>query len=187
MIIGLTGGYGAGKDTVAKYFVEKGFNYISLSDFLREECKSENIEITRDNLIKKGNELRKLYGPWILGKMAKDIINPEKNYVIVSIRNPGEVKELKKFKNFFLVNVVAPKELRYKRLVKRGREDDEGCSFEDFLEKEGKELSNKNKEKQQLMEVYSMAHIILDNKYSTEKQLFKVLDKLHIDLKSRLH
>ena len=47
MIIGLTGSYGSGKDTVAKILQEMNFFLISLSDFLREELKSK--KVTKEN------------------------------------------------------------------------------------------------------------------------------------------
>ena len=39
MIIGITGSYASGKDTVASILQEKGFIHYSLSDILREELK----------------------------------------------------------------------------------------------------------------------------------------------------
>lgn len=182
MIIGLTGGYGSGKDVVAEYFVSKGFKHISLSDFIRKECDSDSLKITRTNMIKEGNKLRKQFGNWILGKMASDMIDAKKDYVVTSIRNPGEVKILKKYKNFVLVNVVAPSEIRFERVLKRNRGDENYSSLNEFLEQENKELKSKNKDSQQLSEVFSMANIVLENKYKHKKELHKVLDKMHKDL-----
>ena len=51
MIIGLTGSYGAGKDTVADYLKAKGFGYHSLSDILRGELVRSGQSITRESLI----------------------------------------------------------------------------------------------------------------------------------------
>ena len=57
MIIGLTGSYCSGKDTVADYLVnKKGFSHISLSDIIRQELQKAGIEPTRENLINNGKE-----------------------------------------------------------------------------------------------------------------------------------
>ncbi len=56
MIIGLTGSYCSGKDTVADYIVGKsGFLHFSLSDEIRLIMKEQNIEPTRENLIVLGS------------------------------------------------------------------------------------------------------------------------------------
>ncbi|MCJ7582348.1 MAG: AAA family ATPase, partial [Candidatus Aminicenantes bacterium] len=57
-IIGLTGTNGSGKGAAAEYFISKGYAFFSLSDVIREELKKDGCEPTRDNLIRKGNELR---------------------------------------------------------------------------------------------------------------------------------
>ena len=55
MIIGLTGSYCSGKDTVADYIVKNnGFTHFSLSDEIRLLMKEQGIEPTRENLIKFG-------------------------------------------------------------------------------------------------------------------------------------
>ena len=42
MIIGITGSYGAGKDTVAELLQKMNFTHVSFSDTLREELKNRN-------------------------------------------------------------------------------------------------------------------------------------------------
>ena len=96
MIIGTTGELCSGKGVFADYLVQRGFKYFSLSDFLREELVRQGKEITRDNLVWLGNKLRKEKGPGYLAKKAVERITPNFNYVVDSIRNPAEVKELRK-------------------------------------------------------------------------------------------
>ena len=185
MIIGLTGGYGSGKDVVGDYFTSKGFIKYSLSDIIREHCLRDGLELTRDNLIKKGNELRKKFGPWILAKLIKEKIDPKKDYIIVSIRNPAEVNELKGLKNFYLVKVEAPEIIRFNRVNSRARDGELYSSLQDFIAKESEELISKNSENQNLNSVFSMASIIVRNPYKTQKELYFVLDKLYSDLKNK--
>jgi len=140
MIIGLTGENCAGKGTVAEYLKKKSFYYLSLSDVLREELKKEGKAITRVNLLKKGNDLRKLHGGGVLAKMALMRAERDKNYVIDSIRTAGEVEELRKRKDFALVYVTAPPTQRFERMKKREREEDPQ-TFDGFMQIEEEEAT----------------------------------------------
>ncbi len=126
MIIGLTGTLSSGKGVVSDFLGEKGFVYLSLSNELRELAQKERITITRKNLQDLGNEYREKYGVGFLAEQINKRIKREelKNVVVDGIRNPGEVSVLKKYKDFFLVSVDAPKEVRFKRMVERDRESD---------------------------------------------------------------
>ncbi len=134
MIIGFCGRISSGKSEAISYLKEKNFHYFSLSDELRKEAKKRSIEINRRNLQLLGNELRKKHGEGILAKMANEYMksNLSLDYVIDSIRNPSEVYELKRNKNFYLIAMDAPLELRYKRSLKR-RKDKDPIKFEEFI------------------------------------------------------
>ena len=123
--IGLTGRLGAGKNIVREMLASKlGMNRYGFGDLLREESKKRGIEINRKNLQDLGNQLRKEDGGDIL---AKRILEKVKNGGILDgINNPQEVKYFrdKLGKEFVLVAIDAPKEMRFRRLVKRGRSDD---------------------------------------------------------------
>src|SRR3989344_839588 len=69
-VIGVTGEYGAGKDTVAEVLGELGFEHISLSDFLREKLRSKGGKITRERMIATGDELRRREGADVLARKA---------------------------------------------------------------------------------------------------------------------
>ena len=139
MIIGLTGPICAGKDEVAKVLVKLGFRRLSLSDEIRTEMQQRNILLTRENIQDYGDSIRRHEGAgaWARKVIAK--INPEFDYVVDSIRNPGEVEEFRKIGNFHLIKIYAPSKLRFARMVKRGREQDPG-SFSDFEKLEMKDL-----------------------------------------------
>lgn len=156
IVVGLTGENCAGKGTVAEYLRKKSFYYLSLSDVLREELADEGKEITRENLIKKGNDLRKQYGPGVLGARTLLKLEQGKNYVVDSIRHPEEVKALKKAKGFVLVYVTAPHEVRFERMKARKREGDP-ATLEAFKRLEEKELKNKEANGQQLLETFALA------------------------------
>ncbi|MBI3026955.1 AAA family ATPase [Candidatus Woesearchaeota archaeon] len=148
MIIGLTGKNAAGKGELAKHMQSKGFVYFSLSDALREEADNRKLDHFRDTLISLGNELRKKFGNGILAKKINEkiknhqkIFPQEKFFVIDSIRNPGEVEELRKNEGFLLVGVVTDQKIRFQRLLKRGRIGD-ATTFEEFKKQEDKENNN---------------------------------------------
>jgi dCMP deaminase len=156
MIIGLTGEHCAGKGTLAEYLAKKSFYYLSLSDVIREEIVAGGKDVTRDELIEKGNELRKKFGPGVLAKKSVAKIKSDRNYVIDSIMNPAEVKELRKLKGFFLVHVTAPPEIRFERMKARGRENDPN-TYEAFVKLEKAVMQNADTTKHQLIETFKMA------------------------------
>lgn len=162
MIIGITGLYGAGKDTVAELLASKSFYHISLSDIIREEARKRKVQLTRDNLIKIGNELREKFGIGVLGERALARMQPDKNYVVTSIRHPGEVEALQKRSDFILAKVVAPPRVRYARVTSRDRKEDSFRSFEEFVKKEKEEQSS-DFYKQQLHKVNDMAKVTIEN------------------------
>ncbi len=145
ILIGLTGENCAGKGTVAEYLQKKGFVFVSLSDVIREELIKEGKELTRDNLVNKGNALRTEFGPDVLAKKTIAKLSKERNYVVDSIRNVSEVEELKKCENFFLFYVTASQEVRFQRMHARGRESDpktfEAFLHLDALERKGSSVS----------------------------------------------
>ncbi len=134
MIIGLTGSLAAGKGVVSEFLKEKGFVYLSLSDELREIAREKKVELTREKLQNLGNYMRETYGGGYLAEKAfQKIKNQEyKKAIVDGIRNPAEIEVLRKIKDFFLVSVDAPQEIRFQRIVSRNRESDPKTS-EDFL------------------------------------------------------
>lgn len=120
MFIGLTGTNCSGKSIAAQYLKQKGFIVFSLSDIIREEAASRKQELTVNNLINLGNELRQTHGSDILAKRVieklvdktkfETLNNLTNDYtkasplraqvskskgVIESIRNPAEVISLR--------------------------------------------------------------------------------------------
>jgi dephospho-CoA kinase len=173
MIIGLTGKNASGKGEAASYLVKKGFSYFSLSDIIREEAKKQGIEENRENLIKTGNNLRKEHGAGILAKLINKKLKDKS--VVDSIRNPEEIKELRKNKDFILVGVDAPVEIRFERAKKRGR-NESAKTLSEFKTVEQKE-NLKNPANQQLDNCLKLTDKMLLNDGSLKK-LHKKIDAL---------
>ncbi|MBI2103112.1 AAA family ATPase [Candidatus Woesearchaeota archaeon] len=184
MIIGITGLNGSGKDAAAALLKAMNFYHVSLSDFLRKELEQRKQKITRDALIKIGNELREKEGADVLARRAITTIKDGENHVFTSLRNPQEVRLLQQRKDFLLVNVVAPEKARLERLVKRNRESDPK-TLEDLRTKEKEEKSS-DPNAQQLHTVASMAKITLVNDSTIEKLQQKV-ERLVSDHLYKLH
>ena len=176
MIIGLTGENCSGKGTLADYLQKKSFYFYSLSDVIRDELASKGIDITRDALIKEGNELRQKSGAAVLAVRTAAKLQADKNYVIDSIRNPYEVEELKKLNRFVLLKVLASPENRFERMKDRKREGDPE-TLEEFLRVEKLEASNRDGAKQQVSACMKLADKSIINDDQPEI-LYKKVDQL---------
>jgi len=163
-LIGLTGTNGSGKGEAAAFFRDKGYAYFSLSDLIREELQKDGKEVTRDNLIRRGNELREEHGPDILARM---VVNKVKGKAVIdSIRNPSEVEHLREQEEFILLAIDAPVELRYERVKKRGREES-ASTLQEFIKKEKEEMTDSEKG-QQLHSCMKMADFVIINSGTLE-------------------
>lgn len=178
MFIGITGTFGAGKGTVAKFFVSKGFKHYSSSDLICEYLDKEKLDHTRQNMITMANKLRAQYGTGFIVetflKRAKD-----QDAVMESIRSLGEVEELRKH-NGILLAVDAPIEQRYKRILKRKSSKDL-IDFQTFKEQEESEMHGSGP-KQQIIACINEADFHIDNKY-TIQELYKKLEVIYNEIK----
>ncbi|MEM4634037.1 MAG: deaminase, partial [Candidatus Anstonellaceae archaeon] len=143
---------------------------------IREELAAEGREITREALIAKGNALRKSFGADVLAKRTIAKLQPDRNYVIDSIRNPAEARAILATGKATLVYVTAPQELRFERMKARRREGDPR-SFEAFKVIDQLEISSKDEFGQQLSEVFALAtkKIVNDAGF---KELYDAVDAL---------
>ena len=179
MLIGLTGRNAAGKGEVARYLQQKSFYYYSLSDAIRDEIRSRGEEPTRERLIIVGNELRQRYGSNILAERVLAKIEDDKHYVIDSIRNPAEVETFRTAKNFKLIRIEAPPEVRFQRILSRRRESDPR-TLEEFVALENREAEGDDTS-QNLVKVELMADDSLTNE-TTLEALYPQIDRLLVKL-----
>jgi len=184
MILGVTGLFCTGKDTVAEILKEMNFYHVSFSDIIREEVKKRKEKITRDTLIKVGNELREGFGADILARIALEKVQDGENYVFTSIRNSSEVQLLQQRKDFLLIEVVSPDNIRLERIIQRNREEDPK-TMKELKEKERQESSNEANN-QQLHLVTKMAEIVMGND-STKEVLKTKIERLVKDYLYKLH
>lgn len=168
MIIGLTGKNGSGKGVAADFLKSMGYHYYSLSDVVREEILGRKQDVTRDNLIKTANELRANFGPSILAERILSRLDPEKNYIVDSIRNPFEVEALRRRKDFYLLLIDADPKIRFERLKSRARENDPK-DYDAFLKLEVAEAGSNDLNTQQLNRTAEMADAQVENNTTVEE------------------
>ena len=146
-LVGLTGTNGAGKGEAAAYFAAKGYARFSLSDVIREELERRGEPVSRDNLIRVGNELRERFGADVLARRTMAKIGASGRAVIDSIRNTSEVAYLRRQEGFILLAIDAPIAVRFARVALRGRDESAG-DLEAFRKKEDEERAGGAKAQQ---------------------------------------
>lgn len=168
IIIGLTGRNASGKTTAGEILGSKGFQFLSLSDVIREEARKRGLPEVRENLIALGNELRERFGPGALAELTVARMRSDRNYAVDSIRHPAEVMALRKAGTFSLFHIFAPLELRFARARERGRAGD-AQTLQDFVIQEEREFASSNAAAQQLLETERLASRRIDNDGTLEE------------------
>ncbi|MHA1229645.1 MAG: AAA family ATPase [Candidatus Helarchaeota archaeon] len=141
MIIGLVGKIGAGKDSFAKILLNK-FNFdeqIRFSDPLTEFMIGIGLELNRENYMKVGYYLRKIFGKKVvidtIIRRIKD--KSDKKLVVNGIRYKIEFDAIKSLGGI-IVGIITNDEIRFQRINERKRFDRE-ISWEEFLEYDKRE------------------------------------------------
>lgn len=174
MLVGITGRNASGKTTIIEWLKKQGFGVNSCSDSIRHWLRANGVEITRDSLIDGGRKLRAMGGPGILAEMLLDRIGEEGDHAIDSIRTPAEVEALRVRDDFILLEIRCPQEVRWERLLARGRTGD-AENFEQFVTQEEAELVAHDESGQALIATAEMADVVIHNNGE--------VDELHEQLK----
>ena len=170
ILLGITGAFGSGKTTASSFFVERGFELITLSSFLEEEIrKTHDGPITRKALQDAGNELRKTHGAGILAEKALEYISKkDKQYAVIDgIRNLGEIEVLRQHEAFVLLAIVSNRKIRFERLKTSPRR--ETLTWDLFTQLDYRDLGVGEKDTGlQTGMCVSLADIFIDNNSSLE-------------------
>ena len=185
IIIGVVGQIAAGKGILVSYLTEKlGFISYSLSSVVHMEIEKRGIKkYTRQMLQDMGDKLRREYGREVLADRIIKAINEQKkgNVVIEGIRNQGDIEFFKKDKNFILIGIKATRELRFKRLLSRGKKWDPQ-TYEEFLKVDRRDIGvGQNSSGQQVGKCLAYCDYILANNNSVEdlqRKVEKLLKKI---------
>jgi len=176
MIIGITGTFAAGKDTVADYLEKIGFEHFSTGEEIAEIAREKGIETTRDNLRELANKLRDEFGADYLSRRVIEKKAKTDKVVVTGLRQPGEIEYLKNQGNFVMIAIDAPIELRFERMAERKRPGD-AETLEAMRDKEQKEMQSTGKNSQKIHECIKMANYTITNEGSFE-ELYQKVDQL---------
>ncbi len=170
-LIGIVGPIACGKGVVVDYLKEKyGYTSFSLSSILHDELKKRGItSFTRTTLQDIGDDLRKKEGDGVLARRAIKTLHVtrytknDKRIIIEGIRNPGEVAYLRTIPGFYLIAINARQDIRYQRVLKRGKPWDPK-DRETFLHVDGRDGGDGDKTNgQQVRKCMKMADVQLQN------------------------
>lgn len=184
MIIGLSGTFASGKDTLAHHLVQtKNFLHVSTSDMIRAVAQAEYGDIERPTLFKTANETREKRGPGVFAELALAEYEKEKDkydgVVVSGVRSLGEVEAIRKAGGK-IVFIDAPIELRYERILARHRSGEEKLTFEEFkASEEAEELAvHDNPYVQDITGVKELADILVLNQGDVEAYLSAAEQKI---------
>jgi thymidylate kinase len=149
-LIGIAGTNGSGKDTLGELLAsDYGYQFMSVSEPLREECRRRGIEVSRENLRMVSVEWRREGG---LGALVDKAVELYKaggeqgaGLAIASLRNPGEVVRVHELGGT-MVWLDSDSKIRYERIrnANRGRDDEDNKTYEQFLAEEQEEMHSAN-------------------------------------------
>ncbi|MBI5126901.1 AAA family ATPase [Candidatus Roizmanbacteria bacterium] len=187
--VGVVGQIAVGKGILVKYLTDKlEFVSFSLSSILHDELKKKGIKkFTRKTLQDIGDKLRNRYGDDVLARRAVEFLKKqgERHVVIEGIRNPGEIEFLKKNPSFILIGVKADREIRFKRLLERGKPWDPK-TWNDFVNVDRRDLGiGQQKSGQQVGKCLAYCDYVLTNNKDLKdferkvKDLMKKIFKLN--------
>lgn len=178
IIIGITGTLGAGKGTIVDYLVEKkNFSHFSVRQYLLRIIRQKGMPENRDSMVSLANDLRQQHGPaFIVEQLFIEAQASNKNTIIESIRNVGEIEGLRKLGTFYLLAVDADTELRYNRIIARQSETDH-ISFDEFIANEKREMQSTDMFTQNIFACMQQADFLLTNN-GTYEELFNRIEEI---------
>jgi len=182
MLIGIAGRPAAGKETLTQFLRDKGFTYNETSKLLIKELEKQGKEITRTSMQDLADSWREKDGVGGVMKKFLEILDLNENHIIDSLRNAGEAEFLKQnVKDFVLIAVDAPRELRFKRTLERGKQSDPK-TWEEFVKVDERDNFDKdNPMGQQTGKLIEIADFIIMNDSDLDrsmKQIEEIWEKI---------
>ena len=178
----------AGKDVAADYIAKQGFVHISSGNIIREIMSGQDIPTDRTHTHAFVKSMRMEYGNHFpAGEIVRRATarqgteNKETNIIVSGLRNLSAVDHLHKHfgRNFLLVAIDAPLEMRYARVLARERPGDV-TTFEQFKEEQDRER-NDGTGAHEMDKVIAAADVTIEN-VGTEAELFAKLDEMLAEL-----
>ena len=175
-IIAFTGMPFSGKSEAVKIAKEMKIPVIRMGDMVWEETEKRGLELNDKNVGMIADNMRKQYGMDIWAEKTLEKIKSIKvneKIVIDGVRNIEEIEtfEEKLGDDFLLIAVQVNDDLRYKRAMNRGREDD-SMDLEMIKKRDKRELS------WGLDNVIASSEIVVTNEGSQDEFRQKIRDIL---------
>lgn len=180
LIIGVTGTFGSGKDTVASV-LEKDYNllHVSTSDIVREKSMERHGSIERNPYLQEtATYYRKEFGGDYFARQAykryQDQAERYNGVVITGIRSLGEARAIHDLGGI-MVQVDAPIEVRYGRMVDRQRDAESQMTLDEFKASEAKERTGGDDDASfNIDKLAEMADVKIDNSGTYEQFVAKI-------------
>ena len=175
-IIAFTGMPFSGKSEAVKIAKEMKIPVIRMGDMVWEETEKRGLELNDKNVGMIADNMRKQYGMDIWAEKTLEKVKSLKvneKIVIDGVRNIEEIEtfEEKLGDDFLLIAVQVNDDLRYKRAMNRGREDD-SMDLEMIKKRDKRELS------WGLDNVIASSEIVVTNEGSQDEFRQKIRDIL---------
>lgn len=143
--LGLIGLPGAGKSTVSNIILDQidSSEMVTMGDIVRDLAADEN-RTNSEEIREFATNMREEHGKGVFAKKLIEQYTFSKDLVVIDgIRSPEEISLLKEHTNnrCVIAYVHTPYQIRYNRVVTRGRDGEEDMTEEDFKERENEELS----------------------------------------------
>jgi dephospho-CoA kinase len=176
VIIGLPG---SGKSIASKLLARKGIPAYNSSHVIKEEVIKMGLELTIESEEHIARQLRKEHGMDAPARFLANSIEKEESDIICieGFRNIEETEYIERFGEIFLVEILAPKDVRHGRLIRRAgpRDPKDGKAAEWRDNKEIERGLGK------FMETEKYTKFVINNNgnlQDLEKRLDEVLDKI---------
>ncbi len=185
LIIGISGTFASGKDTLSKYLAEHyGYFVESSGDLVRRLSMARHGSIERPMLRETAEYYRKTFGPrFLIDTQIKHYNEQKQNFsglIIHGLRALGEAKAVKEAGGTLLF-VDAPIELRYQRMLSRKRDQEVKLSLDEFKQAEALEWQGGGSDSDfNLSGIKQMADIVLENGGSLEGFLSEAVNRLNL-------
>ncbi|MEA2046511.1 MAG: AAA family ATPase [Euryarchaeota archaeon] len=140
-IVGFVGMPGSGKSVAAEVARQMGIQVVVMGDVIRDEAARLGLEPCDQNLGRVGNLLRERGGACAVAQRCLEKIGPGLDLVVVEgIRSKDEVDFFRSCcRDFCLIEVYVPEEVRLERIASRRRSDD-GSDAEAVAERDNREI-----------------------------------------------
>lgn len=145
-VFGTVGLPGSGKSTFADVAedISENVEVTSLGDIVRK-LASEEGHTTSDAIGSFATRMREEHGQGIFAEKLIEEMDFDDDTILIidGIRSPAEIGQLRSTTDCecTVVHIKVDSQTRYERIVSRGREDEDQMTYEDFLERDNREIS----------------------------------------------